>query len=199
MRVFLPSRDDTRHHRRRNASKEGGIFFFGLPFLSSSPFRQVFLEREGKKGRDGPVFFFFFFFPPLFCFLDWRRSSKGEMIDRLFRALKEHPHIRESRPTKAWQKSFLAEGTSGTGDERDEDEEDDDEECLHYRVRAPTATASLGRSRRRRPRRAKQRSNDDRENNNNDDDDVIDIARRRTRIKRPMGTHRTDERRCSER
>ena len=121
------------------------------------------------------------------------------MIDRLFRALKEHPHIRESRPTKAWQKSFLAEGTSGTGDERDEDEEDDDEECLHYRVRAPTATASLGRSRRRRPRRAKQRRNDDRENNNNDDDDVIDIARRRTRIKRPMGTHRTDERRCSER
>ena len=205
MRVFLPSRDDTRHHRRRNASKEGGIFFFGLPFLSSSPFRQVFfLEREGKKGRDGPVFFFVCFFPPLFCFLDWRRSSKGEMIDRLFRALKEHPHIRESRPTKAWQKSFLAEGTSGTGDERDEDEEDDDEECLHYRVRAPTATASLGRSRRRRPRRA--RSNDDRENNNNnnnnnddDDDDVIDIARRRTRIKRPMGTHRTDERRCSER
>ena len=62
MRVFLPSRDDTRHHRRRNASKEGGIFFFGLPFLSSSPFRQVFfLEREGKKGRDGPVFFLFFF------------------------------------------------------------------------------------------------------------------------------------------
>ena len=115
------------------------------------------------------LFFFVFFFPPLFCFLDWRRSSKGEMIDRLFRALKEHPHTRESRPTKAWQKSFLAEGTSGTGDERDEDEEDDDEECLHYRVRAPTATASLGRSRRRRPRRA--RSNDDRENNNNNDDD----------------------------
>ena len=173
--------------------------FFLLPLFD----KFFFLEREGKKGRDGPVFFFVFFFP-LFCFLDWRRSSKGEMIDRLFRALKEHPHIRESRPTKAWQKSFLAEGTSGTGDERDEDEEDDDEECLHYRVRAPTATASLGRSRRRRPRRA--RSNDDRENNNNnnnnnddDDDDVIDIARRRTRIKRPMGTHRTDERRCSER
>ena len=143
------------------------------------------------------LFFFLFFFSRFFVFWIGGEVQK-EMIDRLFRALKEHPHIRESRPTKAWQKSFLAEGTSGTGDERDEDEEDDDEACLHYRVGAPTATASLGRSRRRRPRRA--RSNDDRENNNNnDDDDVIDIARRRTRIKRPMGTHRTDERRCSER
>ena len=171
--------------------------FFLLPLFD----KFFFLEREGKKGRDGPVFFLFFF-PRFFVFWIGGEVQK-EMIDRLFRALKEHPHIRESRPTKAWQKSFLAEGTSGTGDERDEDEEDDDEECLHYRVRAPTATASLGRSRRRRPRRA--RSNDDRENNNNnnnnddDDDDVIDIARRRTRIKRPMGTHRTDERRCSER
>ena len=183
--------------------KKEEFSFLDLPFLFFFPFSTSFLEeeRERKDERDGPDFFLFVFFFRFFVFWIGGEVQKKEMIDRLlFRALKDH---RESRPTKAWQKSFLAEGTSGTGDERDEDEEDDDEECLHYRVRAPTATASLGRSRRRRrPRRA--RSNDDRENNNNnndddDDDDVIDIARRRTRIKRPMGTHRTDERRCSER
>ena len=152
------------------------------------------------------LFFCLFVFSRFFVF--WIGGEVQKDDRSIIVSSFEGTPTRESRPTKAWQKSFLAEGTSGTGDERDEDEEDDDEECLHYRVRAPTATASLGRSRRRRPRRA--RSNDDRENNNNnnnnnndddddDDDDVIDIARRRTRIKRPMGTHRTDERRCSER
>ena len=73
------------------------------------------------------IFFcLFVFFFRFFVFWIGGEVQKKEMIDRLlFRALKDH---RESRPTKAWQKSHLAEGTSGTGDERDEDEEDDDEE-----------------------------------------------------------------------
>ena len=188
------------------ASKEGGIFFFGLPFLllllPLFDFFVIIFERE-RKTRDGPVFFLFFF--PLFGG-GWRRSFCHpqnyycfELFCFVFFVLREFEKRRrddEGTPEKVANKSGKRDfggRTSGTGDERDE-------ECLHYRVRAPTATASLGRSRRRRPRRAKRRSNDDRENNNNnDDDDVIDIARRRTRVKRPMGTHRTDERRCSER
>ena len=144
------------------------------------------------------LFFFVFFFRFLeeenFC----HPSSTKLLLFRksffalYFSYLREFENRRrdEGTPEKVANKSGKRDfggRTSGTGDERDE-------ECLHYRVRAPTATASLGRSRRRRPRRAKQRSNDDRENNNYNDDDVIDIARRRTRVKRPMGTHRTDER-----
>ena len=156
-----------------------GLFFFcfffplfgGGEFLSSIIHKIIIVSKE--------LFCFVFFV--LREFEKRRRDDEGTS---------------EKVANKSGKRDFGGR-TSGTGDERDE-------ECLHYRVRAPTATASLGRSRRRRPRRA--RSNDDRENNNNnnnnnddDDDDVIDIARRRTRIKRPMGTHRTDERRCSER
>ena len=206
MRVFLPSRDDTRHHRRQKRQKKEEFsfldclffFFFFFPF---STFLSLFLR--GKERREMGLFFFCFFFP-LFGG-GWRRSFCHpqnyycfELFCFVFFVLREFEKRRrddEGTPEKVANKSGKRDfggRTSGTGDERDE-------ECLHYCVRAPTATASLGRSRRR-PRRAKRRSNDDRENNNNnDDDDVIDIARRRTRVKRPMGTHRTDERRCSER
>ena len=118
MRVFLPSRDDTRHHRRRNASKEGGIFFFGLPFLSSSPFRQVFFFRERGKERTRWTCFFFVFFSPLFCFLDWRRSSKGDdrSIVSSFEGTPTLEKVAQQKLGKRafWRKGRVAPGTNET-------------------------------------------------------------------------------------
>ncbi len=59
--------------------KKEEFSFLDLPFLFFFPFSTSFLEeeRERKDERDGPDFFLFVcFFLPLFCFLDWRRSSK---------------------------------------------------------------------------------------------------------------------------
>ena len=48
--------------------------FFLLPLFD----KFFFLEREGKKGRDGPVFLFVCFFPPRFFGLEEKFKRRDD-------------------------------------------------------------------------------------------------------------------------